>query len=93
MDNCKKCDRDYLIFPGDPEFDLWMYRQLPPDWRAYSDKLSQQCFFVASVDSGLLRPASRDELDDYLYGGEYDERMDIIGDEDEGLDELECFAD
>jgi hypothetical protein len=93
MDDCKKCDSDSLIiYPGDPEFDMWMYSALPPDWKAYADTINQQCFFVAASDSGLLRPASRQELDEYLYGGEYDDRLEEIGDDDEEINELDCFA-
>lgn len=70
-----------LILPGDPLFDWTLASHLPPDWRQVADHISQQCFFVASSDSGVLRPASNDELDEYLYGGEYDERLEGIADD------------
>jgi len=32
-------------------------------------------------DSGLMEPVSHKELDEYLYGGEYEERLEAIEDE------------
>lgn len=63
-----------IILPGDPEFDLTLC-SLPPGWVEVANRIGQQIAFVASPDSGLLRPATDAELTDYLYGGEYDERM------------------
>lgn len=62
-----------LILPGDPDFDLTLFQALPPGWRQVADRIGQQVCFVASAGSGLLRPATPDELDEYLCGGEYDE--------------------
>lgn len=36
--------------------------------------------FVADVETGMLRPASPDEFWEYALGGEYDERLGVIGD-------------
>ncbi|WNZ24848.1 hypothetical protein HJG54_19675 [Leptolyngbya sp. NK1-12] len=67
-----------LILPGDPEFETTLATALPPDWIAVAERMGQQCCFVADRDSGLLRPATDAELTEYLYGGEYDERLEAI---------------
>jgi hypothetical protein len=69
-----------LILPSDPEFDLTLATAIPPDWRNPAKQISQGVMFVADAGSGLLRPALPDELMDYLYGGEYDERIAAIED-------------
>ena len=69
-----------LILPGDPEFDLTLASP-PPGWRqaiANQDNYA----FVARSGSGLLEPVSMRDLEDYLEGGEYDQRLDEIGDDD-----------
>ncbi|MDG2614707.1 hypothetical protein P7L53_00480 [Thermoleptolyngbya sichuanensis XZ-Cy5] len=71
-----------IILPGDPEFDWTLATAFPPDWRAVADRIGDYCTFVASPGSGLLRPATPGELEDYLWGGEYDERMMELDDED-----------
>lgn len=75
-----------LILPGDPEFDFTLATAIPPNWLQVAEAIGQQVALVAEVGSGLLRPASADELDDYLMGGEYDERMEALEDADNGLD-------
>lgn len=71
---------DGLILPGNPLFDLTLATAIPPGWRQAAESCSAQVAFVAEPGSGLLRPASPAELEDYLAGGEYDERMDELGD-------------
>ena len=70
-----------LILPGDPEFEAFLMQSLPPDWRRVADEMGKQCCFVVDSNSGLLRAVDDKNLDDYLYGGEYDERLDTIEDE------------
>ncbi len=70
-----------IILPGDPLFDLTLFSNLPPAWEKVAEQVGQQISFVCD-ESGLMRPATPDELEDYLYGGEYDEVM-----ESHGLDE------
>lgn len=79
-----------LILPGDPEFSATLATP-PPNWRQVAANLSGEYAFVARTGSGLLEPVSFRELDEYLDGGEYDERMGEIageGDEDELVDFL-----
>ncbi|WP_416671549.1 hypothetical protein [Egbenema bharatensis] len=81
-----------LILPGDPEFDRTLASP-PPNWREVAARNSGEYAFVARSGSGLLEPVSFRELDDYLEGGEYAQRLqesdqtdcywDAFGDEDE----------
>lgn len=72
-------DRSPLILPGDPDFDATLAIP-PPTWRAVASR-SPQFAFVARAGSGLLEPVTMAELEDYLEGGEYDERLIEIGEE------------
>jgi hypothetical protein len=81
-----------LILPGDPEFDFTLATALPPSWLAVAERIGQQCSFVADRDSGLLRPATDAELTDYLYGGEYDERLEALDQIEDAEHELVTFS-
>ena len=72
-----------LLLPGDPEFDWTLTSSIPPSWRAAAAAIGEQVCFVAEAGSGLLRPASAEELEEYLNGGEYDDRLDEIGGDDD----------
>lgn len=72
-------DSDRLILlPGDPDFDFTLVTSIPPGWRDVADSIGAQCAFIAAPGSGLLRPATDEELGEYLYGGEYEERLSEI---------------
>jgi hypothetical protein len=76
--------KDQLILPGDPLFGLTLAETLPPDWQRVSAALGEACVFVSEAGCGLLRPCNPAEAEDYLYGGEYEERIYEIGEfEDE----------
>ena len=62
-----------LILPENPLFDWTLATAPPPGSQGVN-------FLVADSESGILRPATNSELQDYLYGGEYDDRMRAIGD-------------
>lgn len=81
-----------LILPGDPGFDFTLATAIPPGWLAVAEQIGQQCSFVADRDSGLLRPATDQELTEYLYGGEYDERLEDIEAIEAIGDELVTFS-
>jgi len=70
-----------LYLPGCPEFDFTLATALPPG--------SQDCVFIASAGSGILRAVSSNspEYWDYLEGGEYDQRLEEIG------EDVEFFGD
>lgn len=72
-----------LILPGTAEFDWTLGRNLPPNWQQVAEQHHGAFHFVARAGSGLLEPVSTDELEEYLEGGEYDERLMEMGDEDE----------
>lgn len=70
-----------LLLPGDPEF----YEVLatpPPDWgRAAAADGDSYAFIVKPGSGGVAEAVTLEELDDFLDGGEYDERMDEIDDQ------------
>lgn len=80
-----------LILPGDPEFSFTLATAIPLDWRNSAKQQAAAVSFVADCNSGLLRPATQSELTDYLYGGEYDERMDLIDGLADSGDDLTDF--
>lgn len=63
-----------LLLPNNPLFDLTLLLARRPDYLEVEKRTGEQACFVAE-ESGLLRPATYDEMYDYLYGGEYDEVM------------------
>lgn len=74
--------QSHLVLPGDPRFDETLGVCLPPGWQREADRLCGEFAFVADVETGILRPCSADELEDYLYGGEYEARLEAIRDEE-----------
>lgn len=64
-----------LILPGDPEFALTLGTALPPGWEELANRLGGEYAFIARAGSGLLEPCSPDELDEYIEGGEYEQRL------------------
>ncbi|MBD2090979.1 hypothetical protein H6F67_14075 [Microcoleus sp. FACHB-1515] len=73
-----------LLLPGDPEFNRVLATP-PPNWRHFAQS-TPDFAFVARAGSGILEPVSIADLEDYLEGGEYDDRLEEIG---EGEDELD----
>ena len=69
-----------LILPGTDLFDLAL-ATIPPEW-AWRD-MGDNVSFVADADSGLLRPVTPRDLEEYVLGGEYDQRLADIEDDDE----------
>lgn len=68
-----------LILPGDPGFDEALLTPRP-DWGQVAANDGDSYAFVAEPGSGLMRPVTQAEKDEYLWGGEYDERLEEIGD-------------
>lgn len=71
-----------IILPGHPFFDEYLYSTLPPDWRDCAYHNPDFAFIVRPDGSGLLEAVSEEELEEYLEGGEYDERLIEMGDDD-----------
>lgn len=63
-----------LILPGDPEFYMTLGTVTPP---APVDSV-----FIVRSGSLILEPATPEEVDEYLAGGEYEQRMEEMDDED-----------
>ncbi|MBD1925760.1 hypothetical protein H6F74_05615 [Trichocoleus sp. FACHB-90] len=72
---------NFLVYPGDPDFESVLGSILPFDWREEAWKSCGDYCFVADSESGLLRTATPAETREYLEGGEYEERLASIGDE------------
>ncbi len=66
-----------LILPGHPLFSRTVdTAPLPPGWKREAESLGQLPNYVVDAETGLFRPArSEAELDEYLFGGEYDQRV------------------
>jgi hypothetical protein len=71
-----------LILPGDPLFDETLGTSLTPGWEKTAAQHAGEFAFVADHETGLLRPCSFEELDEYIEGGEYEARLEALGDED-----------
>ncbi len=63
-----------LILPGNPLFDITLLTPRP-DWQEKANADGNTYAFVVDANNGLTRPATSEELEEYLYGGEYDERL------------------
>jgi hypothetical protein len=74
-----------LILPGSPLFDLTLATP-PPNWREAAARDGDTFAFVVGLD-GIARPVTAIELEDYLEGGEYDERLIQTDDLDEEVEE------
>jgi hypothetical protein len=60
-----------LILPSNPLFWEMLHCCVPPGWQDYNRVEGERALVVDS-NNGLLRPANRKELFEYIYGGEYD---------------------
>ncbi len=68
-----------ILLPGDEEFNLILGTSVPPNWQQIAAKDPDSYAFVADANSGLMRAVTDVELEEYLYGGEYSERLQSIG--------------
>ena len=71
-----------IILPGDPLFEITLSTAIPPNWKETAEKGNDFHAFVVEPGSNLLRPVTWKEMEDYIYGGEYDERLEEIGEEE-----------
>lgn len=78
-----------LLLPGEPGFYETLHSSLPPG----SGLGKGTNAFIVDSQSGLLREArSEKELQDYLYGGEYDLMMAAFGNEEAVIYEEEDWG-
>ena len=68
-----------IILPGNPLYDASLAQNLPPGWADDAVSACGAGAFVFKLGSGVMVPVSEAELTDYLNGGEYDERLELIG--------------
>lgn len=66
-----------LILPGDVEFDCTLNGLLPPVDQGV------QPLYVQRPGSLLLEPATAEEMTEFLLGGEYDDRLDEMEEDEE----------
>lgn len=69
-----------LILPGTLEFSIALTEIPPvPTWRAQAEKSNGDTYLICRSGSlGLMEAVTRKEWEDYVYGGELDDRMDEI---------------
>lgn len=67
-----------LTLPGDPLFNLILHSFLPPGWQGFANQ-NPDFAFVVRAESGILEPVSLEDLEEYVEGGEYDERLIQMG--------------
>jgi hypothetical protein len=59
-----------LLLPGHPLFLPTLQSTLPPGWQNISTNTP---IFVADANNGMLRQITENQIDDYVFGGEYEE--------------------
>lgn len=72
-----------LILPGHPLFHRTTETAVPPEWRHQAESMGQLPNFVVDAETGLMRPATHEELMGYIYEGEYDQRLERMESEPE----------
>lgn len=75
-------EESLLVLPGMDEFEDTLMTTLPYDWQQIAHAASGDYGFVVDVESGLLRCEDFAGLHEYEQGGEYDERLSAIEDDD-----------
>ena len=75
-----------LILPDNPLFHQTLACCKPPGWQQVAAKGNDWHAFVADANSGILRPVTYEDMIEYVAGGEYEERLSAIGENDD-LDE------
>ena len=63
-----------LILPGTTVFNETL-SQVPFWWKEYASQNDGWCNFGVDVESGLLKPLNKRETHEYLFGGEFEERI------------------
>lgn len=71
-----------LILPGSEEFEDTLAMSLPIGWQHTANANSGDYGFVVDSQTGLLRIENSAGVREYVNGGEYDERLELIEDDD-----------
>ena len=69
-----------LVLPGDPAFEATLSGALPPV------NEGMQPLYIQRPGSLLLEPVTPEEMTEFYLSGEYDERLEEMGEYDEGDD-------
>lgn len=69
-----------VLLPGHPWFDATISQNLPPGWREEAITACDGGCFAFKPGSALMVPVTEKALTDYIHGGEYEERLETIGD-------------
>ncbi len=80
-----------ILLPGDIEFERTLGTP-PPNWGSVAAEDGSTYALVADHDSGLLRAVTGRGCQEYLLGGEYEERLTSLYEPDEDgflMDDLE----
>lgn len=76
-----------ILLPGDPGFAETLAAP-PPNWGDVAARDgSSYAFAVRPGSGGVAEAVTLSELEDFIYGGEYDERLDEIDVEEELYEE------
>lgn len=68
-----------LLLPGDPGFDEILGHTLPIDWQQVAyENFGEYAFVVRPGSGGLMECVPVEEATEYVFGGEYDERLEEI---------------
>lgn len=77
-----------LILPGTLEYSIALTEIPPvPTWRAQAEQTNGDTYLICrSGQFGLMEAVTKKEWEDYVYGGELDQRQDELDELDEQLD-------
>ena len=70
-----------LILPQNPAFQETL-DNIPFFWSTMQKEASGIVHLAADPETGLLRPCTDKEFEEYVFGGEYDERLAIMDDQE-----------
>ncbi len=79
-----------LILPGHPDF-VPTLESAPFFWREMQRDKCTTISYVVDFESGILRPMSSDDLEEYIYGGALEEVIQQQEEEEEWNDFFECL--
>lgn len=64
---------DIILLPGDPGFNQTLLLSRPPGWQQVAAKNGNGAAMVEDSSTGIMKPVDEKGLEEYMYGGEYDE--------------------
>lgn len=70
-----------IILPQHPDFRETL-DNIPFFWESMQKNSDRMVHLLMDSASGILQPATDQEFEDYIFGGEYDEYMGILEDQE-----------